>query len=626
EKSDTKLLNSDADPAYTDLPEVKDSRNGGAQMHPLLRQGSRCCRLKGKEEIVTCIGSKGCHQIWASPQNRQRVLGHLAKCTYTDAKLRQKCIEALSSKAIGPIPEMGFSTMEMDVKKVPVPLVQTKKRNLGNAKLTTIITNEGKKKQKEKNDYHLMKCIVCCGIPPKVVDSAEWKEMMAALNPYYQPPSSTTLTEKLIVNEAAKITAAIDKFLAGCRNLTITFDGSKIRRPKSTYSVHVTTATRRAFCMELDDMSQLSHTAKYILEVISRVRTILAFMSHSTYTMEHFNYQRSCLGIRHGLEYIGKTRFGTIYWSALSIQCGLPAFTALVESGINITGLNALFMPGRQRLLFEVALSKSLQATGPWAKGLHVLEAADVTADHIYYVFLGIMSQHEEDFRKNEFGLELRMMEDIRHIANNRFNELVNETPQSHDLYITAFVCNPDYRNAPVYKEINPLAMPTIVISQIEGSVACSTKPPKDMVERAGLGLQRILRHEYGDVYEVGSSATDPTAAMRLWNPALSKYIPFDALNRLHLQFKSYLNAEDPFNHKRCSKQSTLQWWAALAGDELADVLVPVMQKIFSVVPISMTDECMQSTITWLNSPHRHHQNCINHIYKYILISQPSTV
>ena len=94
---------------------------------------------------------------------------------------------------------------------------------------------------------------------------------MAALSPYYHPPSSTTLTEKLIVNEAAKLTAAVGKLLSTCRNLTITFDGGKIRRPKSTYSVHITTATRHAFCMELDDASQLSHTANYILEVLERV-------------------------------------------------------------------------------------------------------------------------------------------------------------------------------------------------------------------------------------------------------------------------------------------------------------------------------------------------------------------
>lgn len=150
--------------------------------------------------------------------------------------------------------------------------------------------------------------------------------------------------------------------------------------------------------------------------------------------------------------------------------------------------------------------------------------------------------------------------------------------------------------------------MPTLVISRIGSSVTCSTKPPKDMVERAGLGLQHILKHEYGDVYEAGSSATDPAAAMKLRNPALLKYTPFDALNRLRQQFKSYLNMEDPFNHKRRSKQSTLQWWTALAGDELADVLAPLAQKIFAVVPISMTDERTQSTITWLNSPHRSRQ------------------
>ena len=100
-------------------------------------------------------------------------------------------------------------------------------------------------------------------------------------------------------------------------------------------------------------------------------------------------------------------------------------------------GLNALFTPGGPKFLFEVVLSKLLQVTGPWAKGLRVLEAADVTADHLYYVFLGIMSQHQEDFQKNEYRLNLSTLEGIRCIANSRFNELVNETPQSHDLYIS---------------------------------------------------------------------------------------------------------------------------------------------------------------------------------------------
>ena len=198
-------------------------------MHPLLLQGSRRCYKKEKEEVVAktpvkelekfnlvlirCIGSQGCHQTWAPPRSRQQILGHLAKCTYVDAKLRQKVIEELGSKAIGPAVEVSAEVPSQETTK---PLNSTTQEGKGNQTLTAFATNGGRKKQKEEGDYYLMKCIVCCGIPPTIVDSKEWKKMMAAQNRYYQPPSSTTLTEKLIVNEAAKITAAVSKLLSTC--------------------------------------------------------------------------------------------------------------------------------------------------------------------------------------------------------------------------------------------------------------------------------------------------------------------------------------------------------------------------------------------------------------------------
>ena len=73
--------------------------------------------------------------------------------------------------------------------------------------------------------------------------------------------------------------------------------------------------------------------------VIHQIRTILAFMSQSSYAMEHFDHQRDQLGISRGLESIGETRFGTIYWAGRSVQRGLPAFRAIIEDeslGINI--------------------------------------------------------------------------------------------------------------------------------------------------------------------------------------------------------------------------------------------------------------------------------------------------
>lgn len=46
--------------------------------------------------------------------------------------------------------------------------------------------------------------------------------------------------------------------------------------------------------------------------------------------MEQLNLARQKLNIGRGLEAIGDTRFATIYWSAESIRCCLPAFRQIV--------------------------------------------------------------------------------------------------------------------------------------------------------------------------------------------------------------------------------------------------------------------------------------------------------
>lgn len=94
-------------------------------------------------------------------------------------------------------------------------------------------------------------------------------------------------------------------------------------------------------------------------------------------------------------------------------------------------------------MTFELELSKLLAIIGPWAKGTRCLEGAHVTPDQVYFVFLGILAQHEEDFHRNEFRLRMGTIENIRRISNARFDELINETPEMHDIYIASFVLNP---------------------------------------------------------------------------------------------------------------------------------------------------------------------------------------
>ncbi|KAG1884960.1 hypothetical protein F4604DRAFT_1952032 [Suillus subluteus] len=145
----------------------------------------------------------------------------------------------------------------------------------------------------------------------------------------------------------------------------------------------------------------------------------------------------------------------------------------------------------------------------------------------------------------------------------------------SHDLYVTTFVLNPAYRNAPIYKQVSPMAGPTLTITKsVTGVITCATKPPQDMVTHAALALQRILQREYGDSYEAGNlKYPDPVVEMKLRNPMLAEFSPTDTLVSFRTQFKAYIKDEDPFNQKMRTNESALGWWKALQKDELANVL-----------------------------------------------------
>ena len=90
------------------------------------------------------------------------------KCTYVDARLWQKATEELESKAIGPAAEVSVKMSQ----KIDIDKTNSTKNGKQSKALDTFI-NSGRKKQKKECDYHLMKCIVCCGIPSTIVDSNE---------------------------------------------------------------------------------------------------------------------------------------------------------------------------------------------------------------------------------------------------------------------------------------------------------------------------------------------------------------------------------------------------------------------------------------------------------------------
>ncbi|KAG1724896.1 uncharacterized protein EDB91DRAFT_1062575 [Suillus paluster] len=421
-------------------------------------------------------------------------------------------------------------------------------------------------------------------------------------------------------------------------NLTIMFDGGKIRKPKSFYTVHVTTADRRTLLLELDDSSMLSHTARYIgellesvildirpyrfsgsslddtgntknsrnithtsqnstqqhsfyLQVSDHLRKILAFMDKSSYAMEHFNYQCSVLKIGRGLEEISKTQFANIHWSAASLQRCLPAMQAIL-----------------------VAI------TGPYAKAIQCLESAQTTCADVYLYWLAIIAQMEQLLQGNTICLQKETKMANCATTNVRFNQMINNTP--NDPYITAFFLHLEYQIALIYKNINPLDLPPIHLTKSNGMY--SVVSPKDsIVKRVGMRRQLMLKHEYGDVYDVVKSDQAAAKLMKERNPRLAGLTPQDALQALKVELKEYHKGADPFNRKICKHENIRDWWLAVQKDENVRVLGVTMlsQKLYSVVPVSMANERTVSTITWLNGPTQSRQE-ISTLKEHIQIRQ----
>lgn len=232
------------------------------------------------------------------------------------------------------------------------------------------------------------------GLPPNILDYPEYKTLMHTLNPRYKPMSRTTMADSAIPSTHAHVQKQQDEYLRTQLNLTVSFDGGGTRAQHGFYTVHATTSDDRAFLQNMVDGRSVSHTGKWIhdevlaqMDHIGRFR-FAAVTSDSTgntkvarrllcesvptllncpdpihhinllikdickleyfqgtihiisKTMTHFSHSNDSTekldtvrrehNIGRGLEKIGKTRFGTVVWAALSLRRCLSSIRQLV--------------------------------------------------------------------------------------------------------------------------------------------------------------------------------------------------------------------------------------------------------------------------------------------------------
>ncbi|KXN91565.1 hypothetical protein AN958_00421, partial [Leucoagaricus sp. SymC.cos] len=184
--------------------------------------------------------------------------------------------------------------------------------------------------------------------------------------------------------------------------------------------------------------------------IITDLRELLAFMSLSTYTLDHYNIIRKKRGVYQGLESIGETRFATVYWSIRSVLAGIDVFVEITrkpELCIDSEILNKLFADDEDTLRFRRNLQDLNAILMPFARAIQCLEAKETTPGDVYTYWLAVVAQLNDLFardstQKGSVRYSNIVKESIRKIANTRFSQLIKSKTASN-VYLTAFVLDP---------------------------------------------------------------------------------------------------------------------------------------------------------------------------------------
>ncbi|KAF5350309.1 hypothetical protein D9758_012822 [Tetrapyrgos nigripes] len=351
------------------------------------------------------------------------------------------------------------------------------------------------------------------------------------------------LEDDLIPSEAAKIVSNNMKLLKTERNLTISFDGGTRRRKshwtvhiseqnRSVHLMEVKNATNERhtkewvrdlalrwmreigetqFCAVVSDSTGNTLSARLLLA--NEIPTLLALADichHCNNTSKdivkivyfekaikvvratlqkfhqsnHAGFLLDCasqaqLQRIQGLEAIGKTRFSTITFSALSVQRNSPAIKAVVESGdesledwvtldtykheVQTDILRqehaAVFQtsPTRASQEFEFVLKQLIDVGLPLARALACLEANDANPADIFLYWHAVVFEIERLVTDKKKDYPKEVQDEILHILDHRHSQLFTPGGRLYNcVYLATAHVNPSYLRSQLFQNNNP--------------------------------------------------------------------------------------------------------------------------------------------------------------------------
>ncbi|KAJ8584996.1 hypothetical protein M405DRAFT_746027, partial [Rhizopogon salebrosus TDB-379] len=220
-------------------------------------------------------------------------------------------------------------------------------------------------------------------------------------------------------------------------------------------STIVTKNARRDIVVEIPTMLDLCDVCHHLHNTIKNVtilpefegmllllKAIIKHFSNSTISVAHLRTERRVDNndkTVNALQKIGKTRFGSHWAAAVSLEQCLSNVRSLVERKIN-RKVQEMFLNRRSFKVMEQDLSVYITIVGPFVRSLWALEASHANASDVFVFWLAIAATLEELFGKgeDESGIPASLVRRITAIFNRRWKEFF-----TNDVYFVAFALDP---------------------------------------------------------------------------------------------------------------------------------------------------------------------------------------
>jgi hypothetical protein len=135
------------------------------------------------------------------------------------------------------------------------------------------VKEERRKRFNLEVNHALVQLICVCGVVPNILDSPQWEKFVTTLGGgQYKCTGSDEFRNKFIPQEAVYVCDLQLRLLKSEENLTLTFDGTTIRRPQSFYTAHATTPSRESYFLDGHEGSGEHHDTAWIMDKLLAVR------------------------------------------------------------------------------------------------------------------------------------------------------------------------------------------------------------------------------------------------------------------------------------------------------------------------------------------------------------------